>query len=89
MASYGIGISRLVATIVEVHHDDNGIIWPENVAPFRVHLLSLSENDKKLKAATVGTSYASCVETEKSPIFLAAKCKIKIFRWLKNTSKPH
>jgi prolyl-tRNA synthetase len=41
MASYGIGISRLVATIVELHHDDNGPLWPEAVAPFRLHLLSL------------------------------------------------
>lgn len=42
MASYGIGVSRLVATIVEVHHDDKGMVWPSAVAPFAVHLLSLS-----------------------------------------------
>jgi len=46
MASYGIGISRLVATIVEIYHDEKGIIWPESVAPFRVHLLSLSQDKK-------------------------------------------
>lgn len=46
MASYGIGISRLVATIVEVYHDDNGIIWPKSVAPFTVHLISLNRNDE-------------------------------------------
>lgn len=46
MASYGIGISRLVATIVEVYHDDKGIIWPESVSPFTVHLISLNQNDK-------------------------------------------
>lgn len=42
MASYGIGVSRVLATIVEVHHDENGILWPSAVAPFSVHLLSLA-----------------------------------------------
>lgn len=45
MASYGIGISRLVATIVEIYHDDKGVIWPESVAPFKVHLLSIKKNE--------------------------------------------
>jgi len=49
MASYGIGISRLVATIVEAHHDQKGIIWPENVAPYQAHLLSLGENGQAEK----------------------------------------
>lgn len=44
MGSYGIGISRLMGVIVEIYHDDKGIIWPENVAPFQVHLLSLNKN---------------------------------------------
>ena len=46
MGSYGIGLSRLMGTVVEVSHDDRGIIWPENIAPFRVHLVSFSENEK-------------------------------------------
>ena len=41
MGSYGIGISRLVGAIIEASHDHAGIIWPEPVAPFRVHLLNL------------------------------------------------
>jgi prolyl-tRNA synthetase len=49
MASYGIGISRLVATIVEVSHDDNGIIWPETVAPFKVHLISIQRDEEANK----------------------------------------
>lgn len=40
-ASYGIGITRLIGTLVEVFHDDAGIIWPESVAPFQVHLIDL------------------------------------------------
>ncbi len=41
MGSYGIGIERLLGTIVEVHHDEKGMLWPESVAPFRVHLLRI------------------------------------------------
>jgi prolyl-tRNA synthetase len=39
MGCYGIGINRLVGAIVEVSHDDKGMIWPESVAPFKYHLL--------------------------------------------------
>lgn len=49
MASYGIGISRLVAAIVEVYHDDKGIIWPEAVAPYRAHLISLKQDETAQK----------------------------------------
>ena len=41
MASYGIGISRLLAAIIEVNHDDSGIIWPTSVAPFEVGIINL------------------------------------------------
>ncbi len=43
MGSYGIGPGRLMATIVEVNHDDRGVVWPEVVAPFRAHLIELSQ----------------------------------------------
>lgn len=43
MGCYGIGISRLMGVIVEKYHDDKGIIWPENIAPFKVHLLRLAD----------------------------------------------
>jgi len=49
MGSYGIGISRLMGAIVEVHHDENGIIWPASVAPFEVHLLLIGEPTPTLK----------------------------------------
>ena len=45
MGSYGIGLGRLMGTIVEVLSDDKGIIWPESVAPFKVHLLALGEEE--------------------------------------------
>ncbi len=46
MGAYGIGISRLMATVVEIHNDANGIIWPENIAPYKVHLISLEQNEE-------------------------------------------
>jgi prolyl-tRNA synthetase len=46
MGCYGIGLDRLMGTIVEVHHDDKGIIWPEEVAPFKFHLLQLDRQTK-------------------------------------------
>jgi len=45
MGCYGIGPSRIMGTVVETYHDDKGMIWPENIAPFKVHLLSLNENE--------------------------------------------
>ena len=45
MGSYGVGVSRLVGAIIEASHDDNGIIWPESVAPFKVGLMNLGMKD--------------------------------------------
>lgn len=42
MGSYGIGVGRLLACIAEEHHDEQGLIWPVSVAPYTVHLVSLS-----------------------------------------------
>lgn len=50
MGSYGIGIPRLMGTIVEMYYDEKGIIWPEEVSPFKIHLIRISkdENIKKI-----------------------------------------
>lgn len=45
MASYGLGTSRVMGVLVEKFHDERGIIWPDAVAPFTVHLASLHPND--------------------------------------------
>jgi prolyl-tRNA synthetase len=45
MGSYGIGPSRLMGIIAEILSDDKGLVWPEAVAPYRVHLVSLVPND--------------------------------------------
>ncbi len=68
MGSYGIGVSRLVGAIIEASHDDNGIIWPEAVAPWTVGLITMRGDDAasiaaaddiyaKLTAAGVETLY--------------------------------
>ncbi|ATU72090.1 Prolyl-tRNA synthetase [Gluconacetobacter sp. SXCC-1] len=50
MGSYGIGVSRLVAAIIEASHDENGIIWPESVAPFRAVIINLKNGDAQCDA---------------------------------------
>jgi prolyl-tRNA synthetase len=51
MGSYGIGVSRLVGAIIEASHDDNGIIWPEAVAPWKVGLVTMRGDDAASVAA--------------------------------------
>ena len=51
MGCYGIGVSRLVAAIIEASHDANGIIWPESVAPFDAVIINLRPGDAACDAA--------------------------------------
>jgi len=51
MGCYGIGLGRLMAAIIEVSHDGQGIIWPASVAPYQVHLIALEVEGKVKKAA--------------------------------------
>src|SRR3989338_8985152 len=46
MGAYGIGLGRVMATIVEVLSDEKGIVWPENIAPYKAYLISLEQNDE-------------------------------------------
>ncbi|MCC6644880.1 MAG: proline--tRNA ligase [Polyangiaceae bacterium] len=50
MGCYGIGVSRLVATAVEQHHDEDGISWPMPIAPYHVHLVTLGMDEAILAA---------------------------------------
>lgn len=52
MGCFGIGISRAMGAIVEMSHDEKGIIWPRSVSPFLVHLIEMKSDDKKVKATT-------------------------------------
>jgi len=51
MGSYGIGVDRLIAAIVERHHDEHGIVWPRQIAPYDVHLLHLGKAEEVSTAA--------------------------------------
>ena len=52
MGSYGIGISRLVAAIIEAYHDDKGILWPTSIAPFQIGIINLGKNDEECLQAS-------------------------------------
>ncbi len=47
MGCYGIGLGRIMGSVVEVHNDEKGIIWPKELAPFHIHLIALESKDKK------------------------------------------
>ncbi|MEM1316555.1 MAG: His/Gly/Thr/Pro-type tRNA ligase C-terminal domain-containing protein, partial [Pseudomonadota bacterium] len=51
MGSHGIGVSRLVGAIIEAHHDENGIRWPEGAAPFGAGIVNLRQGDDACDAA--------------------------------------
>ena len=51
MGSHGIGVSRLVGAIIEASHDDNGIIWPEGVTPYKVGIVNLKQGDAEADGA--------------------------------------
>jgi prolyl-tRNA synthetase len=50
MGCYGIGVSRLVATAVEQHHDENGICWPMSIAPYQVHVVQVGTEPEVIAA---------------------------------------
>ncbi|MDH5597015.1 MAG: His/Gly/Thr/Pro-type tRNA ligase C-terminal domain-containing protein [Candidatus Peregrinibacteria bacterium] len=51
MGCYGIGPSRIMGSIVEVYNDENGIIWPRNIAPYQVHIVSLGKDEAVIQEA--------------------------------------
>jgi prolyl-tRNA synthetase len=53
MGSYGIGVERIMAAAVELHHDDDGIVWPLSIAPFHATVLTLGP-EPELRAAADG-----------------------------------
>jgi prolyl-tRNA synthetase len=56
MGCYGIGPSRVMGSIIEIHNDDRGMIWPKSVAPFDVHIVSLSNKDAMIKEKIENTA---------------------------------
>lgn len=52
MGCYGLGTSRLMGSIVEILHDDKGMIWPKEIAPYQVHLISLCKDETEIARAS-------------------------------------
>jgi prolyl-tRNA synthetase len=48
MGCYGIGVNRTMAAVVEQHYDERGIVWPQSISPFDVHLVGLAKNDDEI-----------------------------------------
>jgi len=53
MGSYGIGVTRLVAVLAESNHDEKGLVWPESVAPFDVHVVAAGKDEVVFEVASV------------------------------------
>ena len=68
MGSYGVGVSRLVGAIIEASHDDNGIIWPDSVAPFDAEVINLRVGDAACNAACED-AYAQLEKRGKSVLY--------------------
>jgi prolyl-tRNA synthetase len=51
MGSYGIGIGRVIGTIAEILSDDKGLVWPEEIAPFKIHLIALQNDEEVMEEA--------------------------------------
>ena len=60
MGCYGMGVTRLVAAIIEQNHDDNGIVWPAPVTPYDAHLIALNYHKSDTVRAAADEFYAAC-----------------------------
>jgi prolyl-tRNA synthetase len=68
MGSYGVGVSRLLGAIIEASHDDNGIIWPDSVAPYDVGIINLKVGDAACDEACA-KAYAAVTAAGKSVLY--------------------
>ena len=66
--SYGVGVSRCVGAIIEASHDENGIIWPDEVAPFGAGIISMKPDDADV-AAVADEAYAKLTAAGKDPLY--------------------
>lgn len=68
MGCYGIGLARTMATIIETHNDKNGIIWPDIIAPYQVHLIGLDLADQDVRNSA-GTIYNKLKDMNREVLF--------------------
>ena len=69
MGCYGIGVSRVIAAIIEKHNDEKGIIWPKEIAPFQVEILPLQSGDDQT-IAELAQKYLSALEQKGIEVLL-------------------
>jgi prolyl-tRNA synthetase len=67
MGSYGVGVSRLLGAIIEASHDENGIIWPDSVAPFGVGIINMRPGEPSVDAVCA-EAYAALTKAGKEPL---------------------
>ena len=70
MGCYGIGVSRIVAAAIEQNHDDNGIIWPEAIAPFQIAIVPINMHKSELVAETCEALYNKLVSAGYEVLFM-------------------
>ena len=73
MGSYGIGVTRIMAIIAEGHHDDKGLVWPTNVAPYDVHIIATGKDDVVFELAE---SLAGSVEASGKDVLYDDRPKV-------------
>ncbi|MEM7100700.1 MAG: proline--tRNA ligase [Pseudomonadota bacterium] len=61
MGCYGMGVTRLVAAVIEQNHDEDGITWPVPLAPFQVHIIALNYQKSELVKGAADDLYARCL----------------------------
>jgi prolyl-tRNA synthetase len=69
MGSYGIGLGRAMACVVEAHHDEKGIAWPADVAPYRVHLVSIGAAREAAVAEAAESLYTRLTDAGVSVLY--------------------
>jgi len=67
MGCYGLGPSRLLGTVAEIFNDENGIIWPESIAPFQIHLIKIGDSEEVNKQTE--EIYQSCLNKNLEVLF--------------------
>ena len=68
MGSHGIGVSRLVGALIEANHDNDGIVWPKEIAPFDVAIVNLKQGDEEVDSACERI-YAGLIEGQLDPLY--------------------
>ena len=62
MGCYGIGVTRAIAAVIEQHHDDRGIIWPESIAPFKVAIIAIKPSKSQIVKDTAEQLYKQLLQ---------------------------